>query len=387
MREVQLSNLCDMRSGGTPSRKNLSFYGGDIPWAKIGDLETSSDGLVTDTEEKITFEGLANIRNIMFPKGTLLLAMYGSVGKTAFAGTNLATNQAILGIRIKNKNELDAKYLSYWFKTIKERLGNRAVGGTLQNISLTIVKGLKIPLPPLATQKKIATILDAADAHRQKTKQLLAKYDELAQSIFLEMFGDPVTNPKGWEVKKLGDLGNWKSGGTPTRQNPNFFDGNIPWLSSGELEEMYVQKSKEFITQEAINDSAAKIIEEGSLLLGMYDTAALKSTITTFACSCNQAIAFAMLNPQIVNTEFVFTQIQQAKEHFRRLQRGVRQKNLNLSMVKDIRIMVPPIDLQTHYAEILKGVRKQRQSLQNSLLLSENLFNNFLQNAFNGELV
>lgn len=184
-----------MKSGGTPSRKNPSFYEGDIPWAKISDLESSPDGYIYDTEEHISQEGLDAIRNRFFPEGTLFLAMYGSVGKTAISKIPLSTNQAILGINIEENEKLDLQYLQYWFRTIRKRLLNRAVGGTLQNISLGIVKELEIPLPPLPTQKKIAAILDAADAYRQKTKALIAKYDELTQSLFLDMFGDPVTNP------------------------------------------------------------------------------------------------------------------------------------------------------------------------------------------------
>lgn len=216
-KKVKLDILCKMNSGGTPSRKNLSFYSGDIPWAKISDIEAAKGGIVLDTEEHITNSGLSAINNRIFESGTLLLAMYGSVGKVAFTGKKMSTNQAILGINIKDVNILDYSYLKYWFQTIKSQLLDRAVGGTLQNISLGIVKELEIPLPPLATQKRIAEILDAADALKRKDQELLKKYDELAQVIFIDMFGDPVKNEMGWETKPLKNItSKIGSGATPT---------------------------------------------------------------------------------------------------------------------------------------------------------------------------
>ena len=121
MRGVLLKELCNMKSGGTPSRKNTAFYNGEIPWAKISDLESSPDGFVYDTEEHITSEGLDAINNRFFDAGTLFLAMYGSVGKTAISKIPMATNQAILGINIKEDAPLDLNYLQFWFKTIKQR--------------------------------------------------------------------------------------------------------------------------------------------------------------------------------------------------------------------------------------------------------------------------
>ena len=102
---------------------------------------------------------------------------------------------------------------------------------------------IQIPLPPLPQQQKIANILDAADAIRQNDKAMIAKYDELTRALFLDMFGDPVSNPKNLPKIKLGELGKWQSGGTPSRSKSEYYNGTIPWLSSGELNEMYVSES------------------------------------------------------------------------------------------------------------------------------------------------
>ena len=109
---IELNSVCNIKSGGTPSRKKSEFYGNEIKWAKISDLEKSGDGYIYDTEEKITKKGLENIRNRMFDKDTLFLAMYGSVGKTAITKNRMSCNQAILGITPKDK-EIDLKFLKY----------------------------------------------------------------------------------------------------------------------------------------------------------------------------------------------------------------------------------------------------------------------------------
>lgn len=180
----------------------------------------------------------------------------------------------------------------------------------------------------------------------------------LNKSRFIELFGDPVSNKKGLPKVKLGEIGDWKTGGTPSRSNNEYYNGTIPWLSSGELNNIYCFDSIEKITETAIKESSAKIIPIGSLLLGMYDTAALKSTINMIECSCNQAIAYANLNENLVNTVYVYYCIQIGKEFYKSQQRGVRQKNLNLSMVKGLEILLPDLAPQNQFADFVKQVDK-----------------------------
>jgi type I restriction enzyme S subunit len=97
-------------------------------------------------------------------------------------------------------------------------------------------------------------------------KKQLEELDALAESVFYDVFGDPVTNEKGWKLVKLGSLGEWASGGTPSRANNSFFQGNIPWVTSGELNSIYIKNSIEHINEEAIVKSNAKLIKPGSLL-------------------------------------------------------------------------------------------------------------------------
>ncbi len=206
MRKVKLSEVCDISSGGTPSRNHPEYFKGDIPWAKISDIETAENGVVYSTEEHISIEGLKNIRGKLFPKGTLLFAMYGSIGKVGISGKQLSTNQAILGIRPRRDDEINLSYLKTWFASNKQKLIKQGRGVALKNLSATIVRDLEIELPPLDDQIRIAHLLGKVEgliAQRKKHRQQL---DDILKSVFLETFGDPVRNEMGWPTSTIEGL-------------------------------------------------------------------------------------------------------------------------------------------------------------------------------------
>jgi type I restriction enzyme S subunit len=310
-------------------------------------------------------------------------------GKTAIVKdeTDLIASNFLMRLRV-DLNVADPIYLWYFLnsKLAKKYIVSIVGATTYPNLKWDLYSKMPIPLPPLTTQKRIAEILDAADALRRKDLELLKKYDELAQAIFIDMFGDPVKNEKGWDVKSLDDFGYWKSGGTPSRTKRTFFEGEIPWISSGELNDVFISNSIEHITEEAIHNSSTSLIEEGSLLLGMYDTAALKSSINKVELCCNQAIAFSKLNEKICNTLYIYFFIQLNKDELKKGQRGVRQKNLNLTMVKELKILNPPKEMQDTFAKIFKKVLELKVIIDNNKI-SNFLFDSLIQKAFKGELV
>ncbi|HAT4169163.1 TPA: restriction endonuclease subunit S [Clostridium perfringens] len=380
--ESKLGDLCEIRAGGTPSRSKSEYWdNGDIPWIKIGDINNK---YVKNASEYITVDGLNNSSAKLFKKGTILYTIFATVGEVAILDFDATTNQAIVGL---NHNEkIDTNYLYYFLKSQKDKISNISRGVAQNNINMSILKDIKVPIPDKTVQLKISEVLDNTQGLIDKRKKQIEELDLLVKSKFIEMFGDPVKNQKKLAKVKLSELGEWKTGGTPLRSKSEYYNGNIPWLSSGELNNKYCFKSNEMITESAIIESAAKIIEVGSLLLGMYDTAALKSTINMIECSCNQAIAYSKLNENLVNTVYVYYCIQIGKEFYKSQQRGVRQKNLNLSMVKGLEILMPPLEFQNQFAEFVKQVDKLKFEMEKSLKELENNFNSLMNKAFKGEL-
>ncbi|GCA76229.1 hypothetical protein MiTe_03069 [Microcystis aeruginosa NIES-2520] len=382
---LPLGKICILHSGGTPRRSNNKYYGGNIPWAKIADLDTEN-GIVVDTEEYITVEGLQAINNRIFPKGSILLAMYGSIGKLAIAGRDISCNQAILGIQIKDKEHLDINYLRLWLTSIKATLEFQGRGVTQQNISKSIVEKLEIPLPPLEEQRRIAAILDKADGVRRKRKEAIRLTEELLKSTFLEMFGDPVTNPKGWEKIKLGNLCTIVRGGSPRPIN-DYLGGSIPWIKIGDATEgddIYIHKTAEAIKPDGVKKS--RYLEPGSLIFANCGVSLGFARILKIAgCIHDGWLAFSDLDKSI-NQIFLLKLLNSITEHFRAIAPAGTQPNLNTTIMKNFEIPIPPIDLQEKFAVVSHYLTDIIQKNSEMFKESENLFNSLLQKAFRGEL-
>jgi type I restriction enzyme S subunit len=197
---VRLGDLCHTTSGGTPSRSRPEFFGGEIPWVKSGNL---NDGLVYEIDESISAEGLASSSAKIFPAGTLLIAMYGAtVGRLGILGREAATNQAVCGIQ--PNNDIDRDFLFHCLLHKRKELVGKSVGGAQPNISQAIIRDTLVPLPPLDEQRRIVGLLDRAAEIRRRADAARAKARAIIPALFLDTFGDPATNPKGWPTAELG---------------------------------------------------------------------------------------------------------------------------------------------------------------------------------------
>jgi len=197
-----LGQICHTSSGGTPSRSKSEYFGGGIPWVKSGDL---TDGDVTTSEETITEEALSQSSAKLFRKGTVLIAMYGAtVGKLGLLGIDATTNQAVCGIT--PSDEIDRIFLFYYLLSQRSALIEKSTGGAQPNISQKIIKELSVPVPPIVEQQSIVDILTRADGIVRLRREAKKKADDLIPALFLDMFGDPATNPKGWPVAMLPDV-------------------------------------------------------------------------------------------------------------------------------------------------------------------------------------
>jgi type I restriction enzyme S subunit len=316
--------------------------------------------------------------------GDLLLTLSGSFRVVVWEGPDALLNQRI--VKLIPKSGFTRDWLLYVLRNGLEAISGMGRHALVSNVALADLRLLKIPFQTVEEQRRIAAILDQAETLRTQRRTALALLDSLTQSLFLDMFGDPAKNTLGLPTKQLGELGDWHSGGTPPRSKSHYFEGDIPWFSSGELESMYVSDSVEHISDAAMKETATKLVPAGSLMMGMYDTAALKTSIALRDCSCNQAIAFSKLDPTLADTAYVYYAIVVGREHFRRLQRGVRQKNLNLSMVREIRIPHPPLPLQQTFATRIASIEALKATHRRALAALDALFASLQQRAFAGQL-
>ena len=196
---VAIEECARIVSGATPSTSNPEFWDGDILWVTPKDLSGLNGHYISTTPRKITQRGLESCAAEVLPPNSVLFSSRAPIGHVAVTKAPMATNQGFKSF-VPNAERLDPKFLFHWLRANRPYLESLGVGATFKEVSKAVVARLTIPLPPLAEQRRIAAILDAADALRQKRRQALRLLDQLTQAIFVEMFGDPAMNPHGWKL-------------------------------------------------------------------------------------------------------------------------------------------------------------------------------------------
>ena len=277
-RQSELGKVAKWGSGGTPKANNSVYYGGSIPWAIIGDL---NDGIVTKTANSITQLGLDESSSKLVPKGTLLIAMYGSIGKLGIAGVDLATNQAI-AFATPLKDVVTHKFLFLYLASQKEVFLASGKGMTQQNISQTVLKAWPIPLPPIDEQEKVVEILEEQlsrlDAALASVRSVRKKAAQFRRSLLSAAFSGSLSGhesvvgvlPLGWKLEPLGKCGQWFGGGTPSKSNQKFWDdGTIPWLSPKDMGEFRIRETQDKITTDAVEQSSTKLVPGPSVAMVM----------------------------------------------------------------------------------------------------------------------
>lgn len=394
MKLTVLSDICEISSGGTPSRSILDFYKGEIPWAKISDIENAKNGIIINTEEKISVEGLKSIRNKIFPTGTLLFAMYGSIGKVAITGRELSTNQAILGIRPRKNSQVHLKYLKIWFEQNKQMLMNQGRGVALQNLSATIIRNLKIPLPPLDDQIRIAAVLTRAEKLIAKRKESIKALDEFLKSTFLEMFGLNNTAYKKWGLEPLSANTEIVSGVTKGKKYTSSILREIPYMRVANVQDGRLDLTE--IKSIAVTETEIQQykLRKGDLLLtegGDPDKLGRGAVWNNEIDDCihqnhifRVRVKHALINPVFLSALMASNY---GKSYFLKAAKQTTGiASINSTQLKAFPLIKPPIELQNKFAAIVEKVESLKSKYTQSLTQLENLYGSLSQRAFKGEL-
>ena len=390
MRAVPLQQICDIQIGKTPSRSVPEYWGGELPWVTISDF--AAGRTVTTTKEGITQVGAEKSGSKLIPDGTLLLSFKLSLGKRTFAGCDLFTNEAIAALQVLDQEVADRDYLYWALGSIDyDRLVDRAAKGkTLNKAKLKI---LQIPLPPLAEQKRIAAILDAADALRATRRESLAQLDILLQSTFLDLFGDPVTNPKGWKEQTLGELGqgSFRNGLSPSTKGT--VDGEVLTLSAitrGRFD-FAAKKGARFDKQPSPSQKLSTdtfLICRGNGNRRLVGTGAYPDRSSNRVCFPDTMIGVA-ISPRVLAAAYL-QNVWRTRRVRSQIERGARTTNgthkVNQRLLSSIVFPVPPVDLQHRFAAIVESVERQKASQRAHLDKLDTVFAALQSRAFRGDL-
>ena len=275
------------------------------------------------------------------------------------------------------------EYLTYYLRSpsFVSFIKDKTSGAKMPRANSADLKSYILDCPSINEQQIVTHQLDSLVSIIEKRTLEVQKLDDLIKARFVEMFGDPINNTKHLPICHLGELGIWNSGGTPSRTNPEYFTGSINWYSAGELNSLYLHGSNEKITEEAIDNSATKLFKAGSMLVGMYDTAAFKMGILIEDSASNQACACIEPNNSI-DIIWLYYALTLMKGSYLSQRRGVRQKNLNLGMIREFTLPIACIDEQKQFVSFVKQVNKSKSAVKESLEEAQLLFDSLMQQYF-----
>lgn len=291
---------------------------------------------------------------------------------------------------VKDNTILESRYLYWFFHSEKfltfARSGVQAATKSRERVNKESLFKVEIPLPPLEEQRRIAAILDKADDIRRKRKRAIALTEELLRSTFLDMFGDPVTNPKGWDVKTLGSLCKVRRGASP-RPISEYLGGSIPWIKIGdatESDDIYIYKTAEAVTEEGSKKSLY-LKPESLIFANCGVSLGFARIIKIGGCIHDGWLAFSEISDSL-NKIYFLKLLNSVTNYFRQIAPSGTQANLNTGIMKYFCIPLPPIQLQCKFAHIAEELTLSKQRQSEALKTSDKLFNSLLQKAFKGEL-
>ncbi len=330
---VELKEVAEVISGQSPKSEfyndiaeGLPFYQGKT------DFGEHFIGEPTKWTTEITKEAFKN---------DILMSVRAPVGPVNYATEHICIGRGLAAIRV-NEKVLNS-FLYYLLKSLDGKLKGNG-GAVFDSISRNQIESISIPLPPISIQEEIVAEIEGYQKIIDGAKAVVANYKPKIDI-------DP-----DWEMVELGEVCDIKAGGTPLRTVKEYWDGDIAWYSSGELNETYTQNPKEFITREGLNGSNATLFPTGSLLIGMYDTAAFKMSILDREATFNQAVC-GVKPADGIDLYFLMLFFNMNKEEYLRHRVGVRQRNLNKGFISEIKI--PKIPLETQ-RQIVARIEKEQ---------------------------
>lgn len=385
---VKLKDCCEVVGGSTPKRQVPEYWDSpDIPWVTPKDVSNLSFPVLEDAPEYISELGFNSCSTLMLPKGSVLVTSRAPIGNIAIAGRTLCTNQGFKSLIPGER--VDTLYLYYCMKHSSERLQALGNGATFKEVSKKIVENFEIPLPPLREQKRIAAILDKADDIRRKRQQATLLADEFFHSLFMNMFGDPKTNPKGWDNYKFGDLTILVTYGLTVR--PEYHEEGIPLVSAREIRTGEI----DLVTCPKISRlDFDKLSDKGrpnkdDILFsktGSIGHCAIVKSDLDFAVTQN----VARIVPKKNICDPIFLLAYMRTKHFYDLAnkeaKGNAVKDLQLGIMKAFPMYLPPISLQKKFVDLYSRASFIIEKVGEGSFLLDSNFNALRQKAFSGQL-
>lgn len=396
--QIKLKDIAQIVSGSTPRRNVDEYWGGEIWWTTPKDLSSLEGKYLTSTPDTITQKGYESCSTTILPPNSVLLSSRAPIGLVAINSVPMATNQGFKSF-IPDPKQLDSSYLYYWLKANTMLLQSLGRGATFKEISKRIVEDIEIPLPPLAEQQRIAAILDKADALRAKRRATLAKLDTLLQATFLHMFGDPKSESEfpRFRVETLAEKGKGKIRTGPFGSqllHSEFIDdpnGVMVLGIDNAVQNRFVYTDKRYISHEKYKQLQRYTVHPDDVLITIMATCGRCSIVpediplainTKHLCCItlnkNKCLPIYLKYAFLLHP-FVLRQLGISE-------RGAVMPGLNMGIIKDLSIPLPPLEMQTQFKTFVINLKEQERLFSEANMELANLFHSLQQRAFKGAL-
>lgn len=378
--KFKLSQICNITMGQAPKGSSYNDAGEGYPLiAGAGDF-----GVKTPKSKKHTVKPTRLSVN-----DDLILCIRATIGDLNWSDNQYCLGRGVAGLR-PIPNKLDKNYLWHFLQSYKEELQKKGTGSTFKQISRSHIEEIEVPLPALEEQKRIAAILDKADEVRRKRQQAIELSEQLLRSVFLDMFGDPVTNPKGWQVEKLQDICLKITDGV--HHKPIYTERGIPFISVKNITTGKLSfENCKFISQEDHFKYFKRCNPEYLDILytkvgATYGRPALVTSQEEF--SLYVSVALIKPNKKLINPYFLKETLANPaiKHQADRAVKGIGVPDLHLIEIKSFLIAVPPMKVQNEFVKKAQKIINKIELLNNSLIQLNNLCSSLTQKAFSGEL-
>ncbi|PBS13835.1 hypothetical protein CMZ82_03405 [Lysobacteraceae bacterium NML93-0792] len=370
-----LGDLCEIQIGKTPSRSESAYWrGGTLAWLSIADMNQGRR--LKHTKECVTEAGARAAGLKLVRPGTILLSYKLSIGKVGVAQIPMYTNEAIAAL-VDLRPDVNAGYL-FWvlqFVDLLQDADRAAMGATLNKAKL---KKLRVPLPPLREQCRIAAVLDKADALRAKRREATARLDQLLQSVFIEMFGEPLSNPMKWPKGSLAEVALIQTGGTPPTSEDGMFDGEIPFITPGDLGGE-VDAWRRTVTHKGAE--RIRVARAGSTLVCCIGATIGKMGFLQRDSTFNQQINAATWGDKIVPL-YGYHAMRFLSAEIARRGASTTLPILKKSEFEKLSLIIPPLQKQHRFSKFAECIAEQSGLNQSSASSLDKLFASLQESLF-----
>lgn len=376
----RLDHVCEIIMGQAPSGEAYNSDGKGWPLiAGAGDF-----GDIYPAAKKFT-----SVASKLSQPGDIILGIRASIGEKVLSDSVYCLGRGVAGLRAKPA--LESRYLWHWLTQINPYLASKAKGATFKQVNREDISELEIVLPSLHEQQRIAAILDKADEIKTKRRTALAKLDSLSQAIFLEMFGDPVVNPKGWSLLTLNKISEFENGDRSSNypSGEDIKDHGILFLSTKNIVNdslnlnytVYITKEK----FDSLSRGKAKLNDIIITLRGTLGSCCIFSLNDTAFINAQMMIIRPGMPVSPIFLHAVLTS-KQYKEQFSRIGSGVAVPQLTAKQLSELKTPLPPLSLQQEFARRIAAVEKLKTAHRAALAELDALFASLQHRAFRGEL-